>query len=118
MAKVLVVDDSKLMRALIKATFAKIGHEVVAEANNGLEGYEKYCALKPDVVILDITMPAMNGIQALQKIKEYDDDAKIILLTSSLQGAKLNEAIKAGAAGYLFKPLEEIELRNLLDQIL
>jgi two-component system chemotaxis response regulator CheY len=118
MAKVLIVEDSKIMRSLIVAAVEKLGHEIVGEAADGLEGYDKYFELKPDLVMLDLTMPVMDGIQVLRKIKESDASAKIILLTANLQGVRLNDAISAGADGYLFKPLNETELKKLLGQIL
>ena len=118
MASVLIVDDSKIMRSLIRVLLTKMGHEVVGEAATGLEGYDKYFALKPDLVTMDITMPVMNGIETLKKIKQGDENAKVILVTANLQGAKLNDAINAGANGYLFKPLQETEFKNLLEQIL
>ena len=118
MATVLIVDDSKVMRSLIRAIFIKLGHEVIGEATTGLEGFDKYISLNPDLITMDITMPVLNGIETLKKIKEHDPNAKVILLTANLQGAKLNEAISAGADGYLFKPLQEEELKSLLEQIL
>jgi two-component system chemotaxis response regulator CheY len=118
MARFLIVDDSKIMRSLIHATLKKLGHQIVGEATTGLEGYEKYFELKPDVVTMDITMPMLNGIDTLKKIKAEDENAKIILITANMQGAKLNNAINAGANGYLFKPLDEVELTHLLEQIL
>jgi two-component system chemotaxis response regulator CheY len=118
MATFLIVDDSKIMRSLIRAMLTKLGHEVVGEATTGLEGYDLYFKLKPDMVTMDINMPILNGIDTLKKIKEHDENAKIILITANMQGAKLNNAISAGASGYLFKPLDESELENLLEQIL
>ena len=117
-ARILIIDDSKVMRSVIRAMLNKLGHEVVGEATNGLEGYDQYFSLKPDLATMDITMPVMNGVDTLIKIKEHDPDAKIILITATLQGAKLNNAIDSGASGYLFKPLQEAELKQLLEQIL
>jgi two-component system chemotaxis response regulator CheY len=118
MARFLIIDDSKVMRVLIRAHLNKLGHEVAGEATTGLEGYDMYFALKPDVVTMDITMPVLSGVDTLKKIKAQDPAAKVIMLTANLQGAKLNDAINAGADGYLFKPLQETELKNLLKQIL
>jgi two-component system chemotaxis response regulator CheY len=115
MARVLVVDDSKIMRSLIKATLVKLGHEVVGEAANGLEAYDMYFNLAPDIVTLDMSMPIMNGMDTLKKIKEKDEKAKIIMLTANVQGDKLKKIIDAGADGYLFKPMNERELKSLMD---
>jgi two-component system chemotaxis response regulator CheY len=106
------------MRSMLRAMFEKLGHVVAGEATNGLEGYDMFYALNPDLVTMDITMPIMSGIETLKKIKHNNENAKIILITANLQGVKLNEAISAGADGYLFKPLQETELVQLLEQIL
>jgi two-component system chemotaxis response regulator CheY len=115
MARVLIVDDSKIMRSLIRAALMKMGHEAIGEAGNGLEAYDMYFSLKPDIVTLDMSMPVMNGIETLKKIKEKDQDAKVIMLTANVQSSKLKEIIDAGADGYLFKPLNENELKALMD---
>jgi two-component system chemotaxis response regulator CheY len=106
------------MCSLIRAMLTKLGHEVVGEAATGLEGYDMFFKLKPDIITMDITMPIMDGIETLRNIKKNDEQAKVVLITANMQGARLNEAINAGADGYLFKPLQENELKNLLEQIL
>ena len=72
MNTIMIVDDSKTSRSMLKNILVEHGYEIVAEAENGQEGYEKYCEFKPDFVTLDITMPVMDGIETLVKIKEYD----------------------------------------------
>ena len=76
----IIIDDSKTSRSVLRTILEKNGYEIVAEAANGEEGFEKYCDLHPDFVTLDITMPVMDGIQTLVKIKEYDPGAKVIML--------------------------------------
>lgn len=118
MSKVLIVDDSKLSRSFIRAILEKAGHEVVGEAKNGLEGYDMYFAKKPDIVTMDVTMPVLNGIKALEKIKEADPSAKIIMLTANMQYNKISAAIAANSADYLIKPVKERELLDAIDRLL
>ena len=93
------------------------GYEVLAEAENGLEGYEKYCELKPDFVTLDITMPVMDGIETLVKIKEFDSNAQIIMVTAAGQKSKMLEAIKLGAAEFLTKPFETDQIISIIESL-
>lgn len=118
MAKVLIVDDSKIMRSLVKAMVIKLGHEVVGEASNGLDGYDKYFELKPDLVTMDITMPVLDGVATLRRIKENDPDAKVIIITSNAHSNKLADIISSGASAYIFKPLNEAELEKTVNQVL
>lgn len=106
MAKVLVVDDSAVSRANLKRILADGGHTVVGEAADGCEGYDKYKALRPDVVTMDITMPKMNGLDCLKKIMADHGTAKIVMITAIGQGAKILEALNAGAKHYITKPFE------------
>lgn len=99
----IIIDDSKTSRSVLRTILEDHGYEVLAEAENGLEGYEKYCELKPDFVTLDITMPVMDGIETLVKIKEFDSNAQIIMVTAAGQKSKMLEAIKLGAAEFLTK---------------
>lgn len=88
MNTVLIVDDSKTSRYMLRHILVENGYEVIGEAENGQEGFDKYCELEPDFVTLDITMPVMDGIETLVKIKEYDEEAKIIMVTASGQKNK------------------------------
>ena len=118
MARVLIVDDSKMVRILIKAMIEEIGHELVGEASDGMEGYEKYFELKPDVMLIDMTMPVMDGVTTIKKIMEKDKTAKIILLTSNTNTEKVKEAVEAGVAEILFKPVDETRLQETIDHTL
>lgn len=118
MSTVLIVDDSKTSRSMLRSIFEDHGYEVVAEAENGQEGYEKYCELKPDVVTLDITMPIMDGIETLVKIKEYDIAAKVIMVTAAGQKGKMLDAIKLGASEFVTKPFETNQVVNIIESIL
>ena len=107
MAKnILIVDDAAFMRMMIKDILTKNGYNVVGEAENGLKAVEKYTELKPDLVLMDITMPDMDGIQALKKIKEIDPNANIIMCSAMGQQAMVIEAIQSGAKDFIVKPFQ------------
>lgn len=118
MSTVLIVDDSKTSRSMLRSILEDHGYEVLAEAENGQEGFEKYCELKPDVVTLDITMPIMDGIETLVKIKEYDITAKVIMVTAAGQKGKMLDAIKLGASEFVTKPFETNQIVNIIESIL
>ena len=85
MARILIVDDSRTSRRMLTNILERFGHEVVGEAKNGEEGIEKYRELKPDIVTLDITMPVMDGLGALDLIMEEDPMANVIMVTAAGQ---------------------------------
>ena len=87
MAKIMICDDAAFMRMMIKDILTKYGYEIVAEAENGAVAVEKYPETKPDLVLMDITMPDMDGIQALKKIREIDSSANIIMCSAMGQQA-------------------------------
>ena len=101
---ILLVDDAAIMRLLLKDILTKNGYEVVAEAENGLKAVEKFKELHPDLVIMDITMPVMNGIQATKGIKEADANALIIMCSAMGQQSMVIESIQAGARDFIVKP--------------
>ena len=103
---ILICDDAAFMRMMIKDILTKNGYEVVGEAANGAEGVEKYSQLKPDLVMMDITMPEMNGIDALKKIKENDSSANVIMCSAMGQQAMVIESIQAGAKDFIVKPFQ------------
>lgn len=107
MAKnILICDDAAFMRMMIKDILTKNGYNVVGEAENGQKGVEKYNELKPDLVLMDITMPEMDGIQALKKIKEGDSSALVIMCSAMGQQAMVIESIQAGAKDFIVKPFQ------------
>ena len=105
MLKALVVDDSVIIRKSLSQQLEELGYEVIAEASNGNEAIKLYKELKPDFVTMDITMPIKNGIEALKHIKDFDENAKIIMVTSHGEEKLVMEAIKRGAVGYILKPI-------------
>lgn len=107
MAKnILISDDAAFMRMMIKDILTKNGYNVVGEAENGLKAVEKYSETKPDLVLMDITMPEMDGIQALKKIKELDSGATVIMCSAMGQQAMVIESIQAGAKDFIVKPFQ------------
>ena len=107
MAKnILICDDAAFMRMMIKDILTKNGYTVAGEAENGLRAVEKYAELKPDLVLMDITMPEMDGIQALKKIKSTDPAAAVIMCSAMGQQAMVIESIQAGARDFIVKPFQ------------
>ena len=114
MSKVLMVDDSRMSRKMLREILEKAGYEVAGEASNGVEGLEQYKSLKPDVVTMDITMPEMDGIACLTEIKKENPDAKVIMVTAAGQKGNVVEALKSGAYEFVTKPFEEDVICDLL----
>ena len=107
MAKnILICDDAAFMRMMIKDILTKNGYNVAGEAENGVKAVEKYNELKPDLVLMDITMPEMDGIEALKKIKEADSSALVIMCSAMGQQAMVIESIQAGAKDFIVKPFQ------------
>ena len=121
MAKVLIVDDAKIMRANIRKMLEKLGHEVVAEAENGFKSIELYEKNLPDFVTMDITMPGSNGIEdgidAVVEIMKLDYKAKIIMVTSHGEQDRVIKAIQAGASNYILKPLKIEKLEEVIQKL-
>ncbi len=107
MKKVLVADDATFMRTSLRMMLERNGFEVVGEAENGLVAVNKYKEMNPDIVTMDITMPICDGIKAVQMIKEFDPNAKIIMISSMGQECFVKEAIISGAKGFIVKPFKE-----------
>ncbi|AGT31653.1 chemotaxis protein CheY [Geobacillus genomosp. 3] len=117
-AAVLVVDDAKFMRLTLTRILEKAGHTVAGEAENGKEAVELYRRLRPELVIMDITMPVMNGIEAVRAIKDTDPGAKIIICSALGQQRMVVEAIEAGAADFIVKPFEENRVLEAVARLL
>lgn len=106
MKRVMVCDDAAFMRMMIKDILTKNGYNIAGEAENGAKAVEKYNELKPDLVLMDITMPEMDGIQALKKIKEADPGASVIMCSAMGQQAMVIESIQSGAKDFIVKPFQ------------
>lgn len=116
--KVLIVDDAAFMRMMIKEIISKNGYEVVGEAVNGVDAVQKYKEVKPDIVTMDITMPEMDGIQALRQIKSIDSSAKVLMCSAMGQQAMVIEAIQAGAKDFIVKPFQAERVLEALQKAL
>lgn len=107
MTKIMVVDDAVFMRTMMKEILKSEGFEIVAEAANGEEAVQLYKQVKPDVVTMDITMPEMDGVDALAAIKKIDPQAKVIMCSAMGQQEMVIRAIKAGAMDFIVKPIQK-----------
>lgn len=117
MKNILIVDDSRTSRKILKGILENSGYEIVAEATNGQEGYEKYVEFKPDVVTMDITMPVLDGIGALKKIIGEFPDAKVIMVTAAGQKTRMVEALQSGASEFVSKPFDSDQLRDIIEKV-
>lgn len=115
--KIMIVDDSSLIRKMLTQLLEKNDYAVVGEAANGQEAVDMYENVKPDIVTLDVTMPVMDGVEALRKIKEIDMDANVIMVTAAGQKDRIMEALKLGARAFITKPFDENDLLKNLEKI-
>lgn len=118
MAKVLIVDDAAFMRMMLKNILGANGHEIVGEAADGVQSLEKYAQLKPDLVTMDIVMPQLDGIEATREIVTSHPEARIVMCTAVGQQAKVLEAMKAGAKGYIVKPFQAPKVVEEINKVL
>jgi len=118
MAKVLIVDDAAFMRMMIKDILEKNGYEVIGEASNGIKAVDLYKADKPDVVTMDITMPDMDGIEAVKAIKAFDPAAKIIMCSAMGQQSMVMDAIRAGAKDFIVKPFQADRVLEAIKKVI
>jgi two-component system chemotaxis response regulator CheY len=107
MGRLLIIDDSEFARDLLKMILEEAGHVVVGEAADGIEGVEKYKILKPDLVILDMIMPKLNGLMTLQAIRAWDNNAKILIISADGQEEHIRKTVKEGSCGYITKPFKK-----------
>jgi len=118
MAEVLIVDDAAFMRMMLKDILENNKLEIAGEAENGAEALELYEENQPDLVTMDITMPEMDGIQALKKILEMDPEANIIMCSAMGQQAMVIDAIQAGAKDFIVKPFEPERVMEAVEKVL
>lgn len=115
---ILIVDDAAFMRMMIRDVLTKNGYEVLGEAENGAKAIEKYKEVKPDLVIMDITMPEVDGIQAVKEIKAFDPNAKIVMCSAMGQQAMVIESIQAGARDFIVKPFQADRVIEAVKKVL
>ena len=118
MAKILCVDDAAFMRKVVKDTLSKNGYTDLYEAVDGADAVEKYSEINPDLVIMDITMPNMDGLQALKTIRGNHPDAKIVMCTAMGQEGMVVDAIKSGAKDFIVKPFNKERIVETVKTIL
>lgn len=114
----LIVDDAIFMRTVLKKMLTESDFKVVGEAGNGLQAIEMAQLLQPDIVTLDITMPEMDGIQAIEKILEVSPNSKIIMCSAMGQHSKVVEAIKKGAKDFIVKPFEKTRVLQAIYNVM
>lgn len=113
--RIMIVDDADFMRLVLRDVLEKGGYEIAAEAKDGKEAVEKYLETHPDLVLLDVTMPVMDGLTALKEIKKSDPAAKVIMVSSMCQKAVVLETIRAGAFTFVAKPFEADSLLHVIE---
>ena len=118
MNRVLIVDDSRTSRKILRKVFEELDCEVVGEAKNGQEGYDLFLELKPDLVTMDITMPVLDGVTALKMIKEENPDARVLMVSAAGQQKNVLDAIKYGASEFVSKPFNVESIKQAINGIL
>lgn len=113
---VMIVDDAAFMRMKLKDILEKNGYNVVAEAQNGLEAVEKYKTEKPNLVTMDITMPEMDGVDALKEIRAFDPAARVVMCSAMGQQGMVMDAIRSGAVDFIVKPFDSDRVIKALDK--
>ena len=115
--KILIVDDSAMSRRMMRRIIESAGHEVV-EAEEGPEALEKYFLDKPDVVFLDLTMRDMYGLEVLEKLRQMDPDARVIIASADIQDMTRDSVVEAGADGFINKPLSPEKVLGALNEVI
>ena len=118
MAKIMVVDDAAFMRMMVKNALAQGGYTDVCEASYGAEAVQMYAEQKPQLVLMDITMPNMDGLEALKKIRENDGNAQIVMCSAMGQESMVIDAIKAGAKDFIVKPFKPERILSTVDGLI
>ena len=117
MKTVLIVDDAKVSVDITREILTRHGYNVIGDAENGEDGLEKYKDLSPDLVIMDITMPRVDGIKGIELIKAYDRTARIIVCSAMGQRSLVMEALQKGASSYVVKPFTEEQLITAANKV-
>lgn len=118
MAKILLVDDAAFMRKVIKDTLTKNGYTDLYEAVDGADAVEKFSEINPDLVIMDITMPNMDGLEALKAMRAKNSSANIVMCSAMGQEAMVIEAIQSGAKDFIVKPFKPDRVLKTVTSIL
>ncbi len=118
MAKILIVDDAAFMRMMVKDALSKGGYTDVEEAVDGADAVEKFKSIRPDLTIMDITMPNMDGLEALKAIKQEDPDAQVVMCSAMGQESMVIDAIKSGAKDFIVKPFKPDRILSTVSNII
>jgi len=116
--KILIVDDSTFMRIIIKRVLAKHGYTDIIEAENGREGLDQVEKERPDLVVLDIIMPAMDGLLTLKKLMKIDKKPNVVMITAVGQEQIMKECDKLGVKGYITKPFKDKQILKIVKSII
>ncbi|QEZ89223.1 response regulator [Aliarcobacter cibarius] len=118
--KILVTDDSKMARKMVLKTLEdtlNFEYEVF-EATNGQEAVDLYKTHKPNLVLMDLTMPVMDGFEALKRIKELESDANVVVISADIQKQAIDKALKLGAFNFIKKPIDSLKMKQILNKII
>jgi len=118
MARILIVDDNAFMRSTIKGVLTQAGFDIAAEAADGAEAVDTYATSKPDLVTMDITMPNMDGVEALKELLKRDPGAKVVMVSAMGQESLVVEAVTAGAIDFVIKPFEPERVVDAINKAL
>ena len=118
MAKILIVDDAAFMRKVIKDTLSKSGYTDLYEAVDGADAVEKYNEIQPDLVLMDITMPNMDGLEALKTIRGKDGNANVVMCSAMGQESMVIDAVRSGAKDFIVKPFKPDRVLKTVNTIL
>ena len=118
MGKIMIVDDAAFMRMMVKDTLSKDGYTEICEASDGVQALQMYKEVKPDLVLMDITMPNMDGLEALKAIKAFDPGATVVMCSAMGQETMVIEAIKSGATDFIVKPFKANRILETVSKII
>jgi len=116
--RILITDDTAFMRLLLQKILTENGYEVVGEADNGKESVRLFEKYRPDLVTMDITMPILNGVEALKRIRELDPNAQVLMVSAMGQKNMVMQALREGARGFLVKPFEKDKVLQAVAEVL
>jgi two-component system chemotaxis response regulator CheY len=116
-SKILIVDDSSMSRRIVRALLESQGYQVT-EAADGMDALERYALEKPDLVLLDLLMQGMYGVEVLKKLRTIDSEARVIVVTADIQESTRELAEQAGCRGFATKPINKEELLRLVNAVL
>ena len=115
---ILIADDAAFMRKMIRSTLASAGYTDFIEASNGAEAVRLFASDNPDLVLMDVTMPEMDGLEALKRIMAISPSAKVIMCSAIGQDATIMEAVRSGASEFIVKPFKKEQLTEMVAGLL